>query len=59
MLRMCLNSMLFHGHIPKQLRNTILVSIAKDKKDINDIENYRPKAVTSVSDSSLLKEENY
>ena len=50
MLCMCFNAMLLHGHIPKQLSNTILLPIIKDKKgNISDLDNYRPIAITTVA----------
>ena len=39
-----------HGHLPKELMDSIIMPIVKDNKgDLTDKDNYRPLAITSVS----------
>ena len=44
------NSMMYHGHVPCKLMETMIVSLIKDKKgDVTDCNNYRPIALTCAA----------
>ena len=48
LLRMCFNSFLMHGFLPKGLMSSVLVPIIKDKRlKISSKNNYRPIALVS------------
>lgn len=49
LLALLYNSCIIHGYIPDKLMDTIINPVIKDKKgDVNNKDNYRPIAVTSV-----------
>ena len=52
---MLLNSMFIHNFIPENMLDTIIVPLIKDKnEDLQDVNNYRPLALTSIL-SKLLE----
>jgi hypothetical protein len=49
LLSLVFNCMLIHGYLPKELMDTVIVPIVKDKKgDLGDKDNYRPVALTCI-----------
>ena len=54
MLSLLYNACLLHGYLPKEVLDTIICPIIKDKKgSVNSMDNYRPIAITSVSSKIL------
>jgi exonuclease III len=48
-LSLLFNSCIIHGFLPKELMDTVIVPIVKDKKaDITSMDNYRPIAITCI-----------
>jgi hypothetical protein len=49
LLSMLFSCSIFHGYLPSEMLDTIIVPIIKDKKgDITDKDNYRPVALTCI-----------
>ena len=54
MLSLLYNACLLHGYLPKEVLDTVICPIIKDKKGcVNSMDNYRPIAITSVSSKIL------
>ena len=49
LLAICFNAFIVHGFLPSSLTDSVIIPIVKDKcKNISDIGNYRPIALSSV-----------
>jgi hypothetical protein len=53
-LALVVNAMIIHGHVPRQMMDTFIVPLVKDKKgNLSAKDNYRPLAITCVLSKML------
>ena len=54
LLALVFNAMIIHGHVPRQMMDTFIVPLVKDKKgNLSAKDNYRPLAITCVLSKML------